>query len=160
MGAPSSMEKATAVQSGASWASVMRGNDFVKFTSQPGRLRMDCSAEMVRTSGVKSTLRLRTELLNSSTSVNRNTFGAWSGAKASPVILFFLGSVMRASERFCLLAAPGNSPTRIESERKHNVRQIVSPNFDSVLIYINGYSIPPTGIPRSRIKICRLQLGH
>jgi hypothetical protein len=90
MGVPSSIEKATAVQCGASWASVIRGNDFVKFTSQPGRLRMDCSAEIVRTSGVKSTLRLRTELLNSSTSANRNILGAWSGAKASPVIPFFL----------------------------------------------------------------------
>src|SRR5579871_2130300 len=82
-GMPSSITKAIAVQSGASCASITRGNDLMRLMEQPGRLRMVCSAEMVRTSGVKSTLRFRTELRNSSTSENLKTCGASTGRTGS-----------------------------------------------------------------------------
>src|SRR6266567_1772955 len=58
--------------------------------SQPGRLRMVCSAEIFRASGVKSTLIFRIELRNASISSNRNTFGIADGARELLFIQIYL----------------------------------------------------------------------
>src|SRR5579871_3430051 len=79
IGIPSSIVNPTQVQSGANCPSVILGNDFTRLMEQPGRFRMICSAEMVRTNGVKSMSRLRTALRNSSTSENLKICGASNG---------------------------------------------------------------------------------
>ncbi|WP_423966640.1 hypothetical protein [Bradyrhizobium sp.] len=67
-GTPSSIENPTAVQDGFSCTSRMRGNALVKLTLQPGNSRIICRAEILLTSGVKSTSTFRIELRNSSAS--------------------------------------------------------------------------------------------
>src|SRR5271165_4477245 len=85
IGIPSSIVNPTAVQFGSNCPSVILGKDLIKLTEQPGRFRIVCSAKIVRTSGVKSTLRFRTALRNSSTSENLMVFGASDGG---PDLLF------------------------------------------------------------------------
>src|SRR5271169_4536277 len=86
IGIPSSIVDPTAVQFGSNCPSVILGNDLMRLTEQSGRFRMICSAEIVRTSGVNSMLRFRTELRNSSTSENLKICGASNGAPE----LFFI----------------------------------------------------------------------
>jgi len=62
---------------------------------------MICSAEIFRASGVKSTLRFRTELRKASMSVNRNILGAIIGASGTLFIqnLFWKSLRRRAISR-------------------------------------------------------------
>jgi hypothetical protein len=58
---------------------------------------MICSAEIFRTSGVNSTFRCRTELLNASMSAYRYIFGA-SGASGCLSIHVFLEDIRRCTK--------------------------------------------------------------